>query len=106
MLPVKIPLDTKGTGPDGFTVIVKLTDAPLQPVPEVIKLPNEPGTRPTASVVAIVLLARSIIETVPAPWFATYRLVPPEFTDMPSGDGQGIVAMTLLFTVLSTDILP
>ena len=35
---------------DGITVIVKVTGVPLQPVPEVTKLPNESGDAPTVTV--------------------------------------------------------
>src|SRR5665213_3622558 len=70
---------------DGFTVIVNVVGAPVQPIPPVTKLPNEVGNEPTPTVAIIVLVAVLITETLLEPGFATYTRLPSGLHDMPDG---------------------
>src|SRR5580700_6265915 len=79
----------------GFTVIVKVTGMPLQPVPPVTKLPSDIGNAPTLTVAVTALVAVLIIETVLASSLATYTMLPSGLKDTPNGfEPTGIVNTT------------
>jgi hypothetical protein len=58
-------------GADGLTVMVNETGVPLHPLPLEMKLPNESGPEPTATVADTLLVAVLITDTLFEPSFVT-----------------------------------
>jgi hypothetical protein len=104
MLPVTAP--ARIVGNDGFTVIVKVTGAPLQPVVPVTKLPDVLlGSPAVSGMTAItVFVAASMTETIFGKNCVKYTLVPSGLTDSPPGDDPALIfVMIPLVAVLITE---
>ena len=72
-------------GTAGVTVMVNVTGAPLQMVPELTKLPSEPGLLPTITLDIRAPVAELMINNLLSLKLTTYNIEPSALTDMPSG---------------------